>query len=52
MYKRLGRWKIHDMAHDAAWKKTGRNATIDILDIAKAVSDGDMLAKHLQARFS
>lgn len=50
--KRLGRWEIHKMAHDAAWEKTGRNAPMDILTIAKSLKDGDILAKHLEARFS
>lgn len=48
--KRRGRWSIRDMAHDAAWKKTNPNATMDILDIAKATEGGEVLAKHLQAR--
>jgi uncharacterized phage-associated protein len=50
--KRLGRWEIINMAHDAAWKKTDRNAPMDILDIAKSVKDGNILVKHLEARFS
>jgi uncharacterized phage-associated protein len=50
--KRLGRWEIHKMAHDAAWQKTSRNATMDILTIARSLKDGDILEKHLQTRFS
>jgi uncharacterized phage-associated protein len=50
--KRKGRWVIHDMAHDAAWKKTSHNATMDYLEIAKSVEDGEILAKHLQERFA
>jgi uncharacterized phage-associated protein len=50
--KRLGRWEIRKMAHDAAWNKTNPNATMDILDIAKSAKDGDVLTKHLETRFS
>lgn len=50
--QRRGRWVIRDMAHDAAWRKTSLNATMDIMDIAKSVKDGDILAKHLEARLS
>lgn len=48
--KRLGRWHVHKLAHDAAWEKTARNAPMDILDIAKATTTGDILVKHLKAR--
>lgn len=48
--KRLGRWAIRRMAHDEAWKRTGRNATMDFLDIAKATTDGEVLAEHVRAR--
>jgi uncharacterized phage-associated protein len=50
--KRRGRWEIRDMAHDAAWKKTGRNSAMDFVTIAKSLSDGDILAKHIETRFS
>jgi hypothetical protein len=50
--KRRGRWAIRDLAHDAAWEKTGRNATMNIADIAKSLKDGDVLAKHLETRFA
>jgi hypothetical protein len=50
IHKRLGRWVIHKMAHDAAWEKTGPNATMNILDIAKSAKDGDVLAKHIETR--
>jgi uncharacterized phage-associated protein len=50
--KRLGRWEIIEMAHDAAWKKTDQNTAMDFLDIAKSTKDGDVLAKHLETRFS
>lgn len=49
---RNGRWVIHRMAHDAAWKSTGPNAQMDFLTIAKSVKDGDTLAKHIETRFS
>jgi uncharacterized phage-associated protein len=48
--KRRGRWTIRDMAHDAAWKKTTPNATMDFLDIAEATEDGEIVAEHLRAR--
>ena len=48
--KRRGRWVIRDMAHDAAWEKTGRNSMIDFMDIAAATEEGDVLVRHLQAR--
>lgn len=51
IHKRLGRWVIHKMSHDAAWEKTNRNATMSVADIAKSLKDGDLLAKHLEARF-
>ena len=50
--KRLGRREIYKLAHDAAWEKTPRNDTIDVLNIAKSLKDGDILEKHLQDRFS
>ncbi len=50
---RRGRWHIRDLAHDAAWKETARNATIDFLAIAKSIEDGgDLLATHIETRFS
>jgi len=50
--KRLGRWEIRAMAHDDAWKNTIRNATMDIMTIVQSLKDGDILAKHLEARYS
>ncbi|MCK9388370.1 MAG: Panacea domain-containing protein [Sulfuritalea sp.] len=51
--KRRGPRHIRDLAHDAAWKETGRNATMDFLAIAKSIEDGgDILAQHLETRFS
>jgi len=50
--KRLGRWRVHKMAHDAAWEKTSPNAIMDFLTIAKSLKDGDILVKHLETRFS
>lgn len=51
--KRCGRWHVHGLAHDAAWKETGRNATMDFLAIAKSIEEGgDILAQHLETRFS
>jgi hypothetical protein len=52
IHKRLGRWAIRRMAHDAAWKKTNLNGKMNFLDIAKSVKDGDVLAKHLETRFA
>jgi uncharacterized phage-associated protein len=51
IFKRRGRWTIRDMAHDAAWKKTARNATMDFVTIAETLEDGDVLANHLETRF-
>lgn len=50
--KRRGRWVIREMAHDAAWAKTGRNSPMSILEIAKSLKDGDTLAKHVETRFA
>ena len=50
--KRQGRWVIRDMAHDAAWKQTGRNAAMDFETIAKSLEDGEILANHIETRFS
>lgn len=52
IFKRHGRWAIRDMAHDMAWKKTARNATMDFVTIAETLEDGDILAEHLRTRFS
>lgn len=50
---RLGRWHIHEMAHDAAWEETNRNAPMDFVVIARSLkADGAILAKHLETRFS
>jgi uncharacterized phage-associated protein len=50
---RCGRWHIRDLAHDAAWKETGRNGTMDLLAIAKSIENGgEILARHLETRFS
>ena len=49
--KRKGRWYVRDLAHDAAWKKTNRNATMDLMAIAGSLNDGELLAKHLETRF-
>ncbi len=50
---RLGRWHIRDLAHDAAWKHTKRNAEMDFVTIAKSIkNDGGILATHLETRFS
>ena len=50
--KRRGRWAIRDMAHDAAWKQTVRNAPMDFTTIVKSLEDGDVLANHIETRFS
>ena len=50
--KRLGRWHMHKMAHDVAWEKTARNASMDFVMIAKSLKGGYVLAKHLETRFS
>ena len=51
--KRCGRWHVRDLAHDAAWMETGRNAPMDLLAIAKSVGeDGNILAHHIETRFS
>ncbi len=50
VYKRQGRWKIRDMAHDVAWKKTARNSTMDILAIAEATEGGETLVQHLKEK--
>lgn len=50
---RLGRWHIRKLAHDAAWEQTARNCSMDFVAIAKSIKDGgDILAKHLEKRFS
>ena len=49
---RRGRWFIRDMAHDEAWKNTRRNGQMDLLGIAKTLKDGEVLAKHIETRFS
>ena len=50
--KRRGRWVIRDMAHDQAWKNTRRNSTMDYLEIARSLNDGDVLERHLKERFA
>lgn len=49
---RLGRWHIRNLAHDVAWKGTARNAPMEFSAIVKSVEDGDILARHLETRFS
>lgn len=43
---------IRDMAHDVAWKNTGKNATMDVLTIARSLKNGEALEDHLKSRFA
>ncbi|MBI4191272.1 MAG: SocA family protein [Betaproteobacteria bacterium] len=43
------RWYVHELAHDAAWKKTTRNSTMDFMTIAESL--GAAVAQHLADRF-
>jgi uncharacterized phage-associated protein len=52
LHDKEGRWVFREMAHDAAWQKTRQNAIMDFTAIAQSLEDGDILAKHVETRFS